>query len=201
MHRFKTTLAVAVTALLFGAFALAQGKTIIQGKDTSGNVKDVIVTSGGVLNISSTTLALDATLTGGTARTKVTDGTTNVAVKAASTAVATTDPALVVAVSPNATVLTNPAAQTSSTQTEVLVLTTSTLVPGTGLSGRRAVEVQNIGPYSIYCSPGTPTASKSRKIATGESWAIDASDAVVLRCLADTANQVTGAATIVTEIK
>jgi hypothetical protein len=46
-------------------------------------------------------LALDATLTGGTARTKITDGTTNAAVKAASTAAAAIDPALVVAISPN----------------------------------------------------------------------------------------------------
>jgi len=49
-------------------------------------------------------LALDATLTGGTARTKITDGTTNTAVKAASTAAVAADPALVVAISPNNTV-------------------------------------------------------------------------------------------------
>lgn len=48
--------------------------------------------------------AADATLTGGTQRTKVTDGTTNAAVKAASTAAVAADPALVVAVSPNNTV-------------------------------------------------------------------------------------------------
>jgi hypothetical protein len=45
--------------------------------------------------------ALDATLTGGTARTKLTDGTNNAAVKAASTAAVAADPALVVAWSPN----------------------------------------------------------------------------------------------------
>jgi hypothetical protein len=45
--------------------------------------------------------ALDATLTGGTARAKITDGTNNAAVKAASTAPVAADPALVVAWSPN----------------------------------------------------------------------------------------------------
>lgn len=49
-------------------------------------------------------LALDATLTGGTQRSKITDGTSNAAVKAASTAAVATDPALVVAISPNNTV-------------------------------------------------------------------------------------------------
>jgi hypothetical protein len=45
--------------------------------------------------------ALDATLTGGTARARITDGTNLAAVKAASTAPVATDPALVVAWSPN----------------------------------------------------------------------------------------------------
>ncbi len=59
------------------------------------------VTANAGTNLNTSALALDATLTGGTARTKVTDGTNNAAVKAASTAAAATDPALVVAVSPN----------------------------------------------------------------------------------------------------
>jgi hypothetical protein len=45
--------------------------------------------------------ALDATLTGGTQRNRVTDGTNNAAVKAASTQAVAADPALVVAWSPN----------------------------------------------------------------------------------------------------
>ena len=49
-------------------------------------------------------LALDATLTSGTSRTKLTDGSNNAAVKAASTAAIATDPALVVAISPNNTI-------------------------------------------------------------------------------------------------
>jgi len=62
----------------------------------SGTVTANIGTSG--------SLALDATLTGGTQRTKITDGTTNAAVKAASTAAVAADPAVVVAISPNNTV-------------------------------------------------------------------------------------------------
>jgi hypothetical protein len=46
-------------------------------------------------------LALDATLTGGTQQSKITDGTNVATVKAASTAAGATDKALVVAVSPN----------------------------------------------------------------------------------------------------
>ena len=57
--------------------------------------------------------AQDATLTGGTARTKITDGTNNAAVKAASTAAVATDPAMVVAVSPNNSVTVTQLSQTS----------------------------------------------------------------------------------------
>ena len=71
--------------------------------DSSGTTQPVsgTVTANAGTNLNTSALALDATLTGGTQRTKVTDGTNNAAVKAASTAAATTDPALVVAVSPN----------------------------------------------------------------------------------------------------
>jgi hypothetical protein len=50
------------------------------------------------------TLALDATLTGGTQQSKITDGTNVASVKAASTAAVATDKAVVVAVSPNNTI-------------------------------------------------------------------------------------------------
>lgn len=59
----------------------------------SGTVTSNIGTTNG--------LALDATLTGGTQTTKVTDGTNTATVKAASTAAVATDKALVVAISPN----------------------------------------------------------------------------------------------------
>jgi hypothetical protein len=62
----------------------------------SGTVTANIGTSG--------SLALDATLTGGTQTTRITDGTNTATVKAASTAAVVGDKALVVAVSPNNTV-------------------------------------------------------------------------------------------------
>lgn len=59
----------------------------------SGTVTANVGTTGG--------LALDATLTGGTQTTRITDGTNTASVKAASTAAGATDKAVVVAVSPN----------------------------------------------------------------------------------------------------
>jgi hypothetical protein len=59
------------------------------------------VTANAGTNLNTSALALDATLTGGTQRTKITDGTNNAAVKAASTAAVAADPAQVVAISPN----------------------------------------------------------------------------------------------------
>lgn len=61
-------------------------------------------------------LALDATLTGGTQKNRITDGTNVAAVKAASTAAVATDPAVVVAVSPNNTVATTAPTITKGTQ-------------------------------------------------------------------------------------
>lgn len=74
------------------------------------------VTANAGTNLNTSALALDATLTGGTQRTKVTDGTNNAAVKAASTAAAATDPALVVAISPNNTVPVSLATNTPTLQ-------------------------------------------------------------------------------------
>jgi hypothetical protein len=62
------------------------------------------VTANAGTNLNTSALALDATLTGGTQQTKITDGTNVATVKAASTAAAATDKAVVVAVSPNNTI-------------------------------------------------------------------------------------------------
>lgn len=93
--------------------------------------------------------------------------------------------------------------------TEVLVLNaTQTALPATSLAGRRAIEIQNLGPNAIYCAigpasaPPTAVLLKSRQVAaSGGVWAIDLNDKIVVRCLAATADQVTGAATIVTEVR
>ena len=78
------------------------------------------------------------------------------------------------------------------------------------LSGRSAVELQNLGPNAIYCTVGpyngttaTPlaTGALGRKIDAGATWSLQASGSVTLRCIAATAAQVTGAATQVTELR
>jgi hypothetical protein len=91
----------------------------------------------------------------------------------------------------------------SALATEVLVLTTSTRVDGATTSYRRGIEVQNQGPNAIWCNVGTSTvvATKARQILTGEAWAVNVRAGVPVYCLASTASQVTGAATIVTEAK
>jgi hypothetical protein len=62
------------------------------------------VTANAGTNLNTSALALDATLTGGTQQTKITDGTNVATVKAASTAAVATDKAVVVTQSPNNTV-------------------------------------------------------------------------------------------------
>lgn len=82
---------------------------------------------------------------------------------------------------------------------EVLVLTTATRIPRTNVT--RAVEIFNNGPNTIWlCVGGLPTENKSRPILPGASWAMDLASDCLLYCLASSANQVTGAATIVTEL-
>lgn len=75
------------------------------------------VTANAGTNLNTSALALSATQTDGTQRTKITDGTTNSAVKAASTAAVASDPALVVAISPNNTIALPSGAATSALQT------------------------------------------------------------------------------------
>lgn len=98
----------------------------------------------------------------------------------------------------------NASAQTSSVQVERLVLNSaSTTVPASALAGRRAIEIQNLGPNAIFCNVnGAAVVNKNRKISTDGSWAFDCSDtACAVQCIAATGDQVTGAATIVTELK
>jgi hypothetical protein len=85
--------------------------------------------------------------------------------------------------------------------TEVLVLAsapvTITRSPKSG-----GVEVQNLGPNNIWLAlNAAPVVNKSRRIAPGESLALDAPFYCPIQLLASTADQVTGAATIVTELR
>lgn len=95
-------------------------------------------------------------------------------------------------------------AELSGKTTEVLVSNAvATAMPTTPLAGRKAVELQNLGPNAIHCTvDGTaPVATKARRVDAGGTWSLDAGDKIAIRCIASTAAQVTGAATIVTELR
>ncbi len=105
-------------------------------------------------------------------------------------------------------VLSSVVATAAPTTSEVLVLTTATEITNTQTGRRVAVEIQNLGPNAIFCafSSATAVVNKSRIIAAysagspADSWAIDAEAYVRIWCKAATASQVTGAATIVSEL-
>jgi hypothetical protein len=100
----------------------------------------------------------------------------------------------------------NPAANTSATTTEVLVLASaSTSVPTTPMTDRKYLAIQNRGPNAITCkfsTAGTAAVlNTSWNIPAGTSLAMDAGPAILVRCIAATLDQVTTAATIVLESK
>lgn len=84
---------------------------------------------------------------------------------------------------------------------ECLVTTTAAPIPATPMSFRTSVEIQNLGPNPIYCgfSASEAVNSKARKLATGETWVVSTSNFTIYAVT--TVNQVSGAATIVTEIQ
>ena len=94
-------------------------------------------------------------------------------------------------------------ARVTGVTVETIVTTTSATIPGTALPGRRAIEVQNLGPNDIFCALNTTAVvNKSRKVAaSGGVWSIDITSQIGVNCIAATANQATGAATIVTEVR
>lgn len=114
---------------------LASNQTSIPVTLTSTTLTGTSAVSGTVTanagtNLNTSALALDATITGGTQQTKITDGTNVATVKAASTAAVATDKAVVVAISPNNTV---PVSLTSTTITGAVAATQSgtwTIQPG-----------------------------------------------------------------------
>ena len=87
----------------------------------------------------------------------------------------------------------------AGTTTEVLVLTTATALPQASLY-RRGLLIENRGPNAIWCALSSAAAvvNKSHKIATGERFPFNAPDK--WWCVAETASQVTGAATVVSEV-
>ena len=101
------------------------------------------------------------------------------------------------------------AAQSFSTLTrETLVLASAPTRITIG-STAKAVELQNLGPNPIFCSfnsnagsadGGAVVATKARRIDSGGSWAFNFYGQYVW-CIAATADQVTGAATVSTEAR
>lgn len=75
----------------------------------------------------------------------------------------------------------------------------------TNLAGRKAVELQNLGPNAIYCTVDgqnpLATGALGRKIDAGSTWSLSASDNVTIKCIAAAAAQLTTAATQVTELR
>lgn len=103
------------------------------------------VTANAGTNLNTSALALDATLTGGTQRTKITDGTTNAAVKAASTAAIASDPALVVAISPNNPITASIADVTSTGTLGALNAALTVTMPGLASAGFQLIAGTLIG--------------------------------------------------------
>lgn len=84
--------------------------------------------------------------------------------------------------------------------TEVLVLTTATALPQSSLY-RRGMLVENRGPNAIWCafSSAAAVVDKAHRVApNGGTFPLNAPDK--MWCVAETANQVTGAATVVSEV-
>ena len=87
---------------------------------------------------------------------------------------------------------------TTITETEVLLVTSGpTALPTTPMTDRLSMEIQNNGPNAILV--GSVSGTLLRTLQPKESWTIDYTGAMWGKAL--TANQVTGAATVVTEGK
>jgi hypothetical protein len=100
------------------------------------------------------------------------------------------------------------AAKYAGRTTEVCVTNSAggTSVPSTGMTNRKAIELQNLGPNAIYCTVDgqapLATGALGRKIdATSGTWALDIGRGIVVKCIAATAAQVTTACTQVTELR
>jgi len=137
----------AMAASLSVAVASDQGAVPVSGTVTA----NVGTTNG---------LALDATLTGGTQTSRVTDGTNTAAVKAASTPAAAADPALVVAISPNNPLTVAPATASTSAVTNVSASTSNVTLLSAN-SGRRGAMIYNDSVNTMYLKLGTTASATS----------------------------------------
>ena len=130
------------------AVALSPNSPLPSGTNTLGTVN--VGTTGG--------LALDATLTGGSQKTRLTDGTSTVAVKAASTATVATDPALVVGLSPNSPL---PAGTNALGTVTANIGTTGGLAMDATLTGGTLKSRVTDGTNTVAVKPASTTAGVS----------------------------------------
>lgn len=92
-------------------------------------------------------------------------------------------------------------AQVASTH-EVLVLNSAPTQIPRNLAAA-GIEIYNNGPNTIWCglvSSAAAVSGKARPIKPGASWAVN-SQGTAIWCIADVADQVTGAATITSEAR
>lgn len=100
-----------------------------------------------------------------------------------------------------------PAAAADTLQAEKLVLNATATQVDLAIVLRKGIELQNLGPNAIYCvlssltTAPTVTLTKARKLNNGDAWSLDIPPGLHIWCKAATADQVTGAATIVTEVR
>ena len=87
---------------------------------------------------------------------------------------------------------------------EILVTTTAAAMPQ--LFGRRAMLIENRGPNAIWCAFGSAASAVVNKahrigpVSEQPNNRFPYNGTEVLYCVAETANQVTGAATVVSEV-
>lgn len=90
---------------------------------------------------------------------------------------------------------------------EVLVLNATATRVDAGDAYRVGIEIQNNGPNAIDCVVSTTTVvptvtlTKARRIQAGGDWSAALGPGRRVYCKAVTADQVTGAATVVTEVR
>ena len=73
------------------------------------------------------------------------------------------------------------------------------------LTARKAIEIQNNGANSIFCTVDgqapLATGALGREITSGNVWSMDIGPGVAVRCIAETAAQVTPACSMITELR
>jgi hypothetical protein len=88
---------------------------------------------------------------------------------------------------------------------QVLVLNATPTRLDTASKRFRSIEIQNNGPNNIWCAigheaPASLVLLQCRKVVPTEAWSLDLCSSLHVWALAETANQISGAATCVTEV-